>query len=319
MDATLGAPVEEIGDEVRESRKRPAVGAPQGESAKRERLAETHECTRDALSRPSYLLGQPSSSMLDSWLQEDLQPGGEGPAVKGIPEGIRVLVPMMLDGDGVLHVCAKVRGTKGASVVALAASEESVQGFFKESSLEFSVSTLRFEPPWYQDASKLEHLTRPVQVYTAVHSPLTVYVSDLMAPSFGLHSGSLKGAFDRVWDQGQLAHTPPARRAELMRKIRSYTAPQAQLLVSCSVHEPGEVASSLPGTAYSLGLAEMRELCGSHSAVHRAKQVNRSGAPLSCLQLASQQGCVYWIWLLKNDPAVEGPKFLRLPSCPCCK
>ena len=303
-----------------ESRKRPPEGTPQGESSKRERLVAPFDCTHDTVTRPSYLLGQPSSSMLDSWLQEEVRPGGEGPVVKGIREGIRVLLPLMLDGDGVLSICQKVRDTKGASVVALAASEDIVQTFFKDSCLEFTMETLRYEPPWYQDVSKIEHLTRPVQVYTAMHSLLTVYVSDVMEPSFHLHSGRLKGSFHRVWDQGKVAHTPPARRAELMRTIRGYAAAPAQLLVCCSVHEPGEVVSSLPGTVYSIQLAVMRDLCGSNSAVHRAKQVNRRGAPLSWLRLSSQQGCVYWIWLLENTDAAECPKpYIRLPSCPCCQ
>ena len=306
-------------EEHTESRKRPPAGTPRGESSKRERLEETRDCTQDTVTSPSYLLGQPSPSMLDSWLQEDIQRGGEGPVVKGIPEGLRVLVPMMLNGDGVLSLCQKLRDTKGASIVALAASEDTVQTFFKDSCLEFAVETLRYEPPWYQDASKLEHLTCPVQVYTAAHLPLTVYVSDVMEPSFNMHSGRLKGTFHRVWDQGKLAHTPPARRVELMRKIRSYTAAPAQLLVSCSVNEPCEVASSLPGTVYSTQLAEMRELCGSNSAVHRAKQVNRIGAPSRWLQLLSLQGCVYWIWFLKNSEAAEGSSWWRPPSCMCCK
>ena len=104
-----------------------------------------------------------------------------------------------------------------------------------------------------------------------------------------------------------------------MRKIREYAATPAQLLVGCSVHEPEEIASSLPGTAYSLRLAEMQALCGGNSAVHRAKQVNRSGAQLSSLGLASQQGCVYWIWFVKSSDAEAGLSNLRPPSCPCCK
>ena len=299
-----------------ESRKRPPDEALQDYS-KRERLAgtETSECTQDTVTQPRYLLGQPSSSMLDSWLQEDNERAVD--VVGGIPEGIRILVPMMLDGDGVLSLCHKLQDTKGASVVALLSCEDAVQTFFKESCLEHKVDTLRYEPPWYMDASKLEHLTRPMQVYTALHSPLTVYACDLMDPSFNLHGGILKGSFHRVWDQGKLAHTPPAQRAELMRKIRSYTAAPAQLLVSCSIHEPGEVETALPGTAYSIRLGEMRDVCGSNSAVHRAKQINRSGAPLSWLRLSLQQGCVYWIWFLKN--AAEGSSYMRPPSCPCCK
>ena len=101
-----------------EGRKRPAAPVSPGESSKRERQAET---TRDrAVTAPSHLLAQPSSSMLDSWLQEDIRPGGAGPAVlKCIPEGLQVLVPMMLDGAGVISLCQKVRGTSGAAVVAL--------------------------------------------------------------------------------------------------------------------------------------------------------------------------------------------------------
>lgn len=259
--------------------------------------------------------------MLDSWLEEDTRPGGTGPIVlKRIPEGLRVLVPMLLDGDGVLSLCQKLRETKGASIVALAADEATARAFFEGSCLDFTVKTLRYEPPWYMDASMLEHLTRPVPVYTATSSPLTVYVCDVMDEAFDQHSGGLKGAFQRVWDQGKLAHTPPAQRKELMLKLRSYTAAPAQLLVCCSVHEPGEVASSLPGTAYSLRLAEMQALCGGGSAVHRAKQVNRRGAHLSWLQLSSQQGCVYWIWLVKaSDKGGDGLSKLRPPSCPCCK
>ena len=121
-----------------------------------------------------------------------------------------------------------------------------------------------------------------------------------------------------MWDQGKLAHTTPALRAELLRKIRSYTAAPAQLLVCCSVHEPELIESSLPGTAYSLRLTEMQALCGSNSAVHRAKQVIRTEARLSWLRLSSQQACVYWIWLLKDSEAPEGFSWLRPPSCPCC-
>jgi len=279
--------------------------------------------THDTVSQPSYLLGQATPAMLDSWLKEDIQPGGEGPVVKAIPEGLQLLVPMMFDGEGVLSLCEQLRGTKGASVVALVADEDAGKAFLTTSSLVFTVDTLRYEPPWYQDASKLEHLTSPVPVYKcaggATHAPLTVYVSSLLEPSFGVHTGRLMGSFHRVWDQGQLAHTPPAQRAKLLKAIRSYTTAPAQLLVSCSVHVPGEVASSLPGIAYSLPLAEMRDLCGSSSAVHCAKQVKRNGAPLSWLGLASQQGCVYWIWLLKDSEAAEGSSFLRPPCCPCCK
>ena len=315
-----GTPPAPLPDERTESRKRPPAGDPPAlESAKRERRVETgDDCTQDTVTRPSFLLGQPSASMLDSWLQEDVQQGAEGPVVKRIPEGIRVLVPMIVDGDGVLNLCHKVRNTKGASVVALLASEDAVQTFFKCSCVEFKVDTLRYEPPWYMNASKLEHLTRPMQVYTALHSPLTVYACDLMDPSFNLHGGVLKGSFHRVWDQGKVAHTAPAQRAELMRTIRSYAAAPAQLLVSCSVHEPGEVESTLPGTAYSIRFAEMRELCGSNSTVHLAKQVKRSGAPLSWLGLSLQQGCVYWIWLVEHSEA-EGSSYMRPPSCPCCK
>ena len=299
----------------------PHAEAPPGKSSKRVRLEELPRCTQDTVKRPSYLLGQPSRSMLDSWLMEDSTPGVEGPVVRGIPEGLRVLVPMMIDGDGVLNLCQKMQDTKG-SVVALVASEDAVHTFFNDSCLKFTVTTMRYQPAWYQDASKLEHLTRPVHVYTAMHLPLTVYVSDVMEPSFNLHSSRLKSSFHRVWDQGKLAHTPPARRADLMRKIRSYTAAQAQLLVSCSTHEPGKVESSLPGTVYSIQLADMRGLCGSSSVVHRAHQVNRSGEPLSWLQLSSQQGCVYWIWFLRNSTAeaAEGSSwYMRPPSCPCCK
>ena len=301
-----------------EGRKRPATPVSPEESSKRERQAET---TRDrAVTAPSHLLAQPSSSMLDSWLQEDVRPGGAGPVVlKRIPEGLQVLVTMMLDGAGVLSLCQKVRDTSGAAVVALVADEDAARSFFKDHSLEFTVETLRYTPPWYMDATKLEHLTRPVQVFTAADRPLTVYACDVMDPSFAQHSGHLKGSFQRVWDQGKVAHTPPAQRAELVEKLGSYTAAPAQLLVCGSVHEPAEVASSLPGTAYSLRLAEMQALCGGNSAVHRAKQVNRSGAQLSSLGLSSQQGCVYWIWFVKNSDAEAGLSNLRPPSCPCCK
>ena len=252
-----------------EGRKRPAAPVSPGESSKRERQAET---TRDrAVTAPSHLLAQPSSSMLDSWLQEDVRPGGAGPVVlKRIPEGLQVLVTMMLDGAGVLSLCQKVRDTSGAAVVALVADEDAARSFFKDHGLEFTVETLRYTPPWYMDASKLEHLTRPVCVYTAAERPLTVYACDMMDPAFERHSGSLNGAFHRVLDQGALAHAPPDRRAELQRKMRGYARVPAQLLICGSVHEPGEVASSLPGTAYSLQLAEMQALCGSNSAVHRA-------------------------------------------------
>ena len=328
--------------------------------------------------------------MLDSWLKEDVRPGGMGPIVlERMPEGLRVLVPMLVDGDGVLSLCQKLRGTKGASVVALAADESAVRAIFERGCVEFTVRTLRYEPPWYMDqvthsgptlstvaqpqslprpnapgvglaqppsptgahvarlgactspvgltpsgqwrtvrplcvlrymdASMLEHLTRPVPVYRATDSPLTVYVCDLMDEAFDQHSGELKGAFHRVWDQGKLAHTPPAQRAELMLKLRSYTADPAKVLVCCSVHTPVEVASSLPGIAYSLRSAEMQALCGSGSAVHRARQVNRRGAHLPWLQLSSQQGCVYWVWLLKASESGGGLGNLRPPSCPCCK
>ena len=258
--------------------------------------------------------------MLDSWLKEDVRPGGMGPIVlERMPEGLRVLVPMLVDGDGVLSLCQKLRGTKGASVVALAANEAAARAILERGCVEFTVRTLRYEPPWYMDASMLEHLTRPVPVYRATDSPLTVYVCDLMDEAFDQHSGELKGAFHRVWDQGKLAHTPPAQRAELMLKLRSYTADPAKVLVCCSVHTPVEVASSLPGIAYSLRSAEMQALCGSGSAVHRARQVNRRGAHLPWLQLSSQQGCVYWVWLLKASESGGGLGNLRPPSCPCCK
>jgi len=52
---------------------------------------------QDSHIRPSYILGQPSPSMLDSWLEE-------GVSKKGIPEGIQVLVPMMLDGISLAEV-----------------------------------------------------------------------------------------------------------------------------------------------------------------------------------------------------------------------
>ena len=277
--------------------------------------ARTAVATQQA---PSYLLGQPSSSMLDSWLHEDYRPGGAGPVVlKRIPAGLRVLIPMMLDGAAVLRLCDKVRGATGASVVALVADEDTARAFFDENRLEFTSAVLRYTPPWYMDASKLEHLTRPVRVYTATERPLTVYACDMMDPAFERHSGSLNGAFHRVLDQGALAHAPPDRRAQLLRKIRGYARVPAQLLICGSVHEPGEVASSLPGTAYSLQLAEMQALCGSNSAVHRALQVNRSQAPLG---LTSQQAVVYWIWLADADADGDaGLSKLRPPSCPCCK
>ena len=267
---------------------------------------------------PSYLLGQPSSSMLDSWLHEDYRPGGAGPVVlKRIPAGLRVLIPMMLDGAAVLRLCDKVRGATGASVAALVADEDAARAFFDENRLEFTSAVLRYTPPWYMDASKLEHLTRPVRVYTATERSLTVYACDIMDPAFERHSGSLNGAFHRVLDQGALAHAPPDRRAQLLRKIRGYARVPAQLLICGSVHDPGEVASSLPGTAYSLQLAEMQALCGSNSAVHRALQVNRSQAPLG---LTSQQAVVYWIWLADADADGDaGLSKLRPPSCPCCK
>ena len=202
-----------------EGRKRPAAPISPEENSKRERQAET---TRDrtrgqTVMAPSHLLAQPSSSMLDSWLQEDFRPGGVGPVVlKRIPEGLQVLVPMMLDGAGVLSLCQKVRDTLGAAVVALVADEDAARSFFKDHSLEFTVVTLRYTPPWYMDATKLEHLTGPVQVFTAADRPLTVYACDVMDLSFGQHSGHLKGSFQRVWDQGKVAHTPPAQRAELV-------------------------------------------------------------------------------------------------------
>jgi len=308
------------GAESLSGRKRIAAQNLPGESSKRECSETTRYSTHEMVTTPGHLLGQPSSSMLDTWLQEDFRPGGVGPIVlKRIPEGLRVLVPMMLDGSGVLSLCQRVRDIKGAAVVALVADEGAVRSFFKDNCLEFTVETLRWMPPWYMDASKLEHLTRPLQIYTATQRPLTVYACDVMDPSFGQHSGSLKGSFHRVWDQGKVAHTPPALRAELVEKIRSYTSVPAQLLVCGSVHEPGEIASSLPGTAYSLRLAEMQALCGNNSAVHRAKQVNRSGAQLSSLGLSSQQGCIYWIWFLKNSEVDVGLDNLRPPSCPCCK
>ena len=302
-----------------ESRKRSI--AQQGESAKRERLVETcDDCTQGTVigpPSPSFITGQPSSSMLDSWLKEELQPGG---IVKRIPEGIHVLVPMMVDPDGVLSLCQKVRDTKGAAVVALDTNESHVQAFFeKTAGWNFTVETLQYEPPWYMDASQLEHLTRPVAKYTATSSPLTVYVCDVMDPCFIMHSGILKGSFHRVWDQGQLAHTPPAQRAEWMRKIREYIAAPAQLLIGCSVHEPAEIASSLPGTAYSLRLAEMQALCGSSSSVHRARQVTRSEASLSWLGASAQQACVFWIWLMTDSRAATSQNKLRPPACPCCR
>ena len=307
--------------EGQDGRKRTAAQNLPGERSKRERLAETaHDCTDEMVTTPSHLLGQPSSSMLDTWLQEDFRPGGVGPILlKRIPEGIRVLVPIMLDADGVLGLCQRLRDTKGAAVVALMADADTVQAFFSDNCLEFTAETLRYMPPWYMDASKLEHLTRPLRIYTAKQKPLTVYACDVMDPSFDQHSGSLKGSFHRVWDQGKVAHTPPVLRAELVEKIRSYTSATAQLLVCGSVHEPREIASSLPGTAYSLRLADTQALCGSNSAVHRAKQVNRTGAQLSSLGLLSQQACVYWVWFLKSSEARVGLDNLRPPSCPCCK
>ena len=51
----------------------------------------------------------------------------------------------------------------------------------------------------------------------------------------------------------------------MVEKIRSYTTAPAQLLVCSSVHDPAEIESSLPGTAYSLALEEVRALYGSSS------------------------------------------------------
>ncbi len=313
-----------------ESRKRPLSAQHlQGEGSTKLQRPAVETCsdqTQDAsvdITTASFLLGQPSSSMLDSWLEEEIQdPGGGGnSAARRIPEGIRVLLPMTLDGEVVLGLCQRLRCHKGASVVALVASEDDAQALFKAGSLDYSVETFRYEPPWYQDATKLEHLTRPVPVYTATGSPLTVWVCNLMDASFGLHSGALKGSFHRVLDQGLLAHTPPARRAAVVEKIRSYTTAPAQLLVCSSVHDPAEIESSLPGTAYSLALEEVRALYGSSSSAHRAMQVKRSGTRLAQLRLSSQQGCVYWIWCLSDnsEAAAGGQGKLRPPACPCCR
>ena len=303
-----------------ESRKRP-VEHDEADSSKRERLDEPCEgCSPDTVTRPSYILGQPSSSMLDSWLEEDMQPESKGPVVKGIRDGLRVLVPMLVDGDGVLSLCQKLRDTKGASVVALAESEDTVRSLFEKGGLEFTVDALQYEPPWFMNASTLTHLTRPVPMFTAKGSPeLTVYVCDLMDPCFVVHGGKLKGSCHRVWDQGKLAHTPPVERGMVMQKILEYSAVPSQLLVCGSVHEPAEVVSSLPGTVYSLPLTAMRALAGSNSAVHRAKQVNRRGEPLSWMRVSAQQGCVYWIWLVTKSDTVAGQMMLRPPACPCCR
>ena len=113
------------------SRKRSPTQDIQADSSKRERLAETCDyCSQDTVTSPSYILGQPSSSMLDSWLEEDIHPEGEGPIFRGIREGLQVLVPMLVDGDGLLTLCQKLRDTKGACIVALNACEDTVKSVF---------------------------------------------------------------------------------------------------------------------------------------------------------------------------------------------
>ena len=198
------------------TRRAESARLPNKERAQRRALVETcDDCIQGTVigpPSPSFITGQPSSSMLDSWLKEELQPGG---IVKRIPEGIHVLVPMMVDPDGVLSLCQKVRDTKGAAVVALDTNESHVQAFFeKTAGWNFTVETLQYEPhgTWTLAA---KHLTRPCKIHRHKLTAHCVRVRD--GPVLHHAQRHSQGSFHRVWDQ--LVHTPPAQRAEWMLRF----------------------------------------------------------------------------------------------------
>lgn len=180
-----------------------------------------------------------------------------------------------------------------------------------------------YEPPWFVDRSKVEHLMIPLCVQEAVlaeGSRLLVYVSD---PSASSLSHAVIGSFHRVWDCGVLES---ANLEDFTPQFLSLLQPGGSAIIQCSGAEKAarrDVGVAAHRSASSASLEDrLRNLVGITCDLHvicagDVQQEEDRPAASTGKRKASSEGQRLCLVLTKRDRS--GLVAFRPPPCVCCR
>lgn len=308
-------------------------------------------------------LCQADSATLGLWLTRDADAAvAAGPifmlAPPPPPPSCRILAFFPADPGDVLVLAERVAGVGGSVTVVMPADqwEEASQHHAGLRALSWVCGQKQYEPPWFQDRDKVQHLlqplpTREAEIGTAA-GPCRLCVclaSSAQDEAVGTHT---LGTFDRAWDRGGLQHAfdtgagseDDARAQAHLDKLLLLLSPSARALVfanetavatrcgrSASTPPPGAAVDADSGgdaAERGMSLQRMRRIAGKTLRgieVHMGRTGIRVLDTPATANVGATAGasasaqCVRMHVFALCVPDATGQVSFRPPSCPCCR